>query len=374
MILRQEPTVPFLAPVISRTRQARITAGVMRAFLCAILLQSGSTFAAGPDLDGDELDDSVEQELAEQFAPVIYHAPDEPNMPTNVQSFLSMARLYLHDVTCEPPVDKLVVSGPTRIDLLSQTIKPCAWAERLDSRHAWDDERRRTYYLGDLDRSARAGSADSREWTTYFHAYPNDIGGITVQYWRFYAFNSGSFMTIGSHGGDWEGIHVVLNREHKAIKVRLLGHWFITEVDRQTIEWHGDHPVVYGDRGGHSTRCGGSKDGIRQETWTRGKVTGPRRGRDEDVTGELTNLGEKLHPMPEQDFLRYSGLWGSPGIITSGYWGPAFNETGMGAHHFVSAWCHDRRNKLDSTDDGSEFECFPHPPSLAATEYYRPHR
>jgi hypothetical protein len=29
-------------------------------------------------------------------------------------------------------------------------------------------------------------------------------------------------------------------------------------------------------------------------------------------------------------FIRYSGLWGSPGrlFITSGYWGPAFNETG----------------------------------------------
>ncbi len=43
--------------------------------------------------------------------------------------------------------------------------------------------------------------------------------------------------------------------------------------------------------------------------------------------------------MHGQLFIRYAGLWGSPGLFysTSGYWGPAFNETGMRADGFESA-------------------------------------
>jgi hypothetical protein len=36
--------------------------------------------------------------------------------------------------------------------------------------------------------------------------------------------------------------------------------------------------------------------------------------------------------MNGQRFIQYSGIWGNPGTlkIFSGYWGPAFNETGAG--------------------------------------------
>src|SRR5262249_4823759 len=64
-------------------------------------------------------------------------------------------------------------------------------------------------------------------------------------------------------------------------------------------------------------------------TWTGGSVlrwdstvVGP--------SGGLRNLGEKTRPRNGQLFVQYSGLWGSRGrlFLTSGYWGPAFNETG----------------------------------------------
>jgi hypothetical protein len=74
------------------------------------------------------------------------------------------------------------------------------------------------------------------------------------------------------------------------------------------------------------------------------------------------NVGEKSRPRNGQVFVQYAGLWGRPGrlFITSGYWGPAANETGAtcadgqpayrallqypAAHEscapiFIRAWC-----------------------------------
>ena len=68
----------------------------------------------------------------------------------------------------------------------------------------------------------------------------------------------------------------------------------------------------------------------------------------------LLNVGEKEAPLNEQLFIAYSGLWGSPGLLymTSGYWGPAFNETNMRGK-FVTAWC------LGMTGARAERECAP---------------
>jgi hypothetical protein len=91
--------------------------------------------------------------------------------------------------------------------------------------------------------------------------------------------------------------------------------------------------VVWSEEGGHATGIGSSairsREFTRQETWTGGRITwwdGTPRG----VGGGLVNVGEKSRPRNGQVFIRYSGLWGSPGawFFTSGYWGPAFNETG----------------------------------------------
>jgi hypothetical protein len=111
---------------------------------------------------------------------------------------------------------------------------------------------------------------------------------------------------------------------------------------------------------------------IRQETWTGGRVTGEndeRRGR----SGGLRNVGEKAHPRSNQVFIQYAGLWGAPHrfFYTSGYWGPAYNETsaqcadGSDAYRFgfrlredertcgrivIRAWC-DRMNAAVSSRD-----------------------
>jgi hypothetical protein len=83
----------------------------------------------------------------------------------------------------------------------------------------------------------------------------------------------------------------------------------------------------------------------------------------------LLNLGEKTAPMPGMEFLWYSGLWGtreSSGWFSaprSGYWGPAFNETGMGPQGFITAWCagmaNPDRRALNPAGSGTVSECYP---------------
>ena len=51
--------------------------------------------------------------------------------------------------------------------------------------------RRKTFILSDVADPFKAGLADPAQWATYYHIYDNDVGGKTVQYWSFYAFNTG---------------------------------------------------------------------------------------------------------------------------------------------------------------------------------------
>jgi len=349
----------------------------MRAAQARAGAPAGSSFASSVarDADGDGIDDADEQALAEAFAPVVLHAADEPNLPTNVDAFLRHTRMEFFDAGCSPesfeidPVPRSESLGAHRF-----TSKCLPGMEfRSDGTRA--EFKQHSFFLTDVDGPHRAGSEDTREWTTYFHAYPNDIGGITVQYWLFYPYNTGrSFsalgrsLELGSHGGDWEGVHVVLDAMRRPVWLRLLGHRDITEVAWERARREGSHPIVSSGWGSHASEIA-VDDGVsrlRHETWSSGRVAWP--DRRNTASGALVNLGEKTRPLAP--FLTYSGLWGSvgfnfrralPGLgvpnVDSGYWGPAYNETGMRADGFVTAWCAGIADETKTV--GAVRECFP---------------
>ncbi len=100
----------------------------------------------------------------------------------------------------------------------------------------------------------------------------------------------------------------------------------------ESVRWEDTHPLVWSEEGGHSSypdsRHSRSVRFIRHPTWTGGVVT-RWDGTPLGTSGGLVNVGEKSRPRNGQVFVQYSGLWGSRGslFMTSGYWGPAFNET-----------------------------------------------
>ena len=56
---------------------------------------------SNPDRDSDGLNDSYEQTVAERFAPIVFHDPKEPNLPTNVGVFLPDTDLWFYDSRCK---------------------------------------------------------------------------------------------------------------------------------------------------------------------------------------------------------------------------------------------------------------------------------
>jgi hypothetical protein len=300
---------------------------------------ASATFPGDDDADG--VLDVREDQTALRFAPLVIHDPAETVFPMSVDEFLRRTSLWLYDDACTP--DLVVPFGLVSQPALFRTAGPtCDAADPIDSYGVRSRRKQRTFFLADVAPEHRGGSTAPRGWPTYVHVYPNDRHGLTIQYWRFYAYNDG----LPYHGGDWEGLHVVLGPRDSVLELALVGHTDIAVRPPTAFQWDstdgGLHPVVGVARGGHTTTTRPPPNGARHRSWQ----------------ALVVNLGEKTRPLNGQVFLRYSGLWGSPGALyqTSGYWGPAFNETDLREDGFVAAWC---RGMLDPERQmGGVPECY----------------
>jgi hypothetical protein len=315
------------------------------------------------DLDNDGIVDRCEQTLAEKFAPIVFHDAGEEKLPTNVDWFLQRTSLRYYDDGCEPDLDIPVLSHPSQADLLRWSYQGGCddVTDTVFSNDTRSERKQRTFYLADVADGDKPGSSNTADWTTYFHAYRNDRRGVTIQYWRFYAADGGKDPVIGvfgGHGGDWEGIHVVLDDCLRPVQVNLMGHTGIERVPWDQMSKDGNHPKIFSEAGGHASHNLPSFlpsifRFTQQQTWTGGTVHWD----DGRVTpgGALLNIGEKMAPLNGQFFIRYSGIWGSPGLLyaTSGYWDPAYNETMKGADNFIEAWCTGRAADIPRE------ECYP---------------
>jgi hypothetical protein len=324
------------------------------------------------DLDHDGIDDGVEDWLGERFAPIIYHAESETNYPVSVDWLLKRTSLQTYDR--QPSDGHAAPPVGNQTALLKRSVVG-ADGRRCDSDGTRSVCKRSGYYLADVQEPDRAGERqNARDWITYVHSYGNVSGGITIQYWRAYAYDQSKALFVDwGHGGDWEGIAVHLGPTLRPDIVSLLGHIGIDREPADHITWEGTHPQIWSEKGGHASRTKpsdlASRRFTRQETWTGGSVVWANGSRD--VGGGALNVGEKRNPRNGQVFIQYSGLWGAPHrlFVTSGYWGPAFNETdavcddgrtayrlsfGCGARNcgriFHTAWCADMDGALLDRD------------------------
>jgi len=244
------------------TRTAVIAKSILGTLLAASLLIGGGSslsFAqANPppvhvDHDHDGIDDSLEQILAEKFAPVMIIEPGDENYPVNVDWFLDRTRLKYHEACFWGDVEESLPVPPGSNPIGSQDnligppwTHPGDFGENQTGGHCGGEESshraittiakdpggegptgysdRTTFYLATLDEPYRVGSLDPLDWVTYFHAYPTADGGIMIQYWHVFAYNDFPF---DDHGGDWDAtIHVQLDNT-----LNLKGVWFSRHLD-----------------------------------------------------------------------------------------------------------------------------------------------
>jgi hypothetical protein len=284
-----------------------------------------------PDVDRDGLGDALEDVLAERFAPIIFHGERETSFPVDVDWWLQHTHLSVLDTTSGGERTRRVMTGPLHQHQLLDHVVRVGQIE-VSSGGTRSRGKRVSFYLDTVPESARPKALRPADWVTYVHSYPNDLGGVSLQYWRAYTWNDAGALGLDvGHGGDWEAVMLHLDTAQKVRQTVYLDHSGMVDWG-DTVRWEGTHPLVWSQEGGHSShpdsRRMRSRRWIRHQTWTGGVVT-----RWDDtplgVSGGLRNIGEKTRPRNDQAFVQYSGLWGTPGrlFMTSGYWGPAFNET-----------------------------------------------
>lgn len=321
----------------------------------------------GKDSDADSLSDLCEEQLAQTYAPVIYHSSDESYFPTSVDKFLPQTVLWFSDKDCDYKVR--LQTAPTQAQLIApKQAGTCSNRQTAFANGTRSKDKQRTFYLEDLPAEAQTGSKDPKDWLTYVHVYRNRLNGATVQYWRFYAYDNGS----SEHGGDWEGLHIVLDSQFKPVRLGLLNKDEITYVAWKDLSLEGsekNHPRIFAEADNHTSHTQGSEvkakgckglsgllsckidpenpaTFVRQETWKSGQVSWFNG--DVGSSAGLLNVGEKLTPLNGQVFIQYSGLWGSPGrsFASSGYWGPAYHDSGLGSDTYIQAWAANMLNPV----------------------------
>jgi hypothetical protein len=250
----------------------------------------------------------------------------------NVDWWLERTHLSTIDATWWRPVQaRRVVPGPLRQAQLLDHVARFGGVP-VSSSGTRSRGKRDSFFLESLPRTSRPREMRPSEWVTYVHSYPNEGGGVTLQYWRAYAWNDARFAGLDvGHGGDWEAVAVHLDATLRPLRTSYFDHTGIVDCGG-LVQWQETHPLVWSEEGGHSSypdsRHSRSARFIRHPTWTGGTVT-RWDGTPLGTSGGLINVGEKSRPRNGQVFVQYSGLWGSPGnlFMTTGYWGPAFNET-----------------------------------------------
>jgi hypothetical protein len=303
-------------------------------------------------------------QLVETYAPLLMHPTDEPNLPTNVLWFLPRSQLSFKNTQC--PSDDMNFGVASEMLLKTASRVSACGGHVYRASGTRSASRSKTFILSDVTADDRGGSKDPAEWTTYYHTFKNSLGGYTIQYWTFYAFNTGVVISVGlhipsinlgSHGGDWEMVEVVLGASLEPVALRMTGHTHIEGVRWSDLQFQDTHPIVYTEKGGHEAHPGPSEPPpwISHPSWRGSAATFP--GQQPRSVGLLINLGTRLHP--REPFLRHSGLWGSLGAtpISSGYWGPAFNETDMRPIGFLSAWC-DGISLTEDLAENAKRECY----------------
>jgi hypothetical protein len=236
--------------------------------LCVGLIFIGTSFIG--------IASAADQDLAEQYAPVLYFEKNEKCYPVDISYALDNS--YLFQVGDSTPIS----TTPTKEMLSNYTT---------DSFYL--DNQRGTVAVGD---NGIENDYQSKMSTLGYKVYAHvDSASNTIQYWFFYAFNGGD---LNRHEGDWEMIQIVLSGG-QPIQVMYSQHYSGQSALWRQVESNGDHVKVYVGRGSHANyiKSYSGKIGLASDSVAdNGKVLQPT-----DYTIEV---------LDNQPWLSFSGHWG----------------------------------------------------------------
>src|SRR6185436_15113817 len=103
--------------------------------------------------------------------------------------------LGFFDAGCEPELSS--INGDLQAENLATfAFESHCGGRKSSSDRTYDHDKQHTFFLFDVPPAFRGGSSESRDWITYYHSFRNTLGGITIQYWRFYPYNSGLSLNL----------------------------------------------------------------------------------------------------------------------------------------------------------------------------------
>jgi len=249
---------------------------------------------------------AADQELAKQYAPVLYFVEGEKCFPVNVSYALENSYLYEN-------------GNPSPLS----TTPTSALLSTLTTDNYFLDNQQGTVAVGDngIENDYQSKMA-SQGYTIY--ANVDSVNNI-IQYWFFYAFNGGD---LNRHEGDWEMVQVVLSGGQPS-EVMFSQHYAGQKATWEQVEKDGDHVKVYVAKGSHANyiKPYSGKVGLASDTvGDNGRIL-----RSTDYTIEV---------LTTQPWLTFGGRWGWAGVDQSttaqtallgeaGPNGPKFREGGI---------------------------------------------
>jgi len=252
-----------------------------------------------------------DQQLAEQYAPIMYFTADEKCYPVDISYALNISNLYQ-------------VGNPTPIATFP--ISPLILDQYTTDNYFLDNQRG-TVAVGD---NGIENDYQSKMNALGFKVYAHvDTTANAIQYWFFYAFNGG---TLNRHEGDWEMIQVVLSNSQPS-SVMFSQHYSGQSALWRQVDKDGTHVKVYVGQGSHANylKPYSGKIGLASdEVSDNGKILKPY---------PFASDGYTVEPLDSQPWLSFAGHWGFYGSSDSqaaetailgeaGPNGPKFREGG----------------------------------------------
>jgi hypothetical protein len=248
-----------------------------------------------------------DQQLAEQYAPILYFAHDEKCYPVDVSYAFNTSNLY-----------QVGDSSPIATSPINAVI-----LDMYTTDNYYLDNQKGTVAVGDNGiENDYQSKINALGFKIYAHV---DAASNAIQYWFFYAFNGGD---LNRHEGDWEMVQVVLSEGHPS-QVMYSQHYSGQSALWRQVDKNGDHVKVYVARGSHAN------------------YIKPYSGKVGVASDDVGDTGRVLQPtdyhiqlLTDQPWLDFSGHWGVYGgdgsqaaeasiLGEAGPNGPKFRENGL---------------------------------------------